>query len=130
MEVTKTLLTCSLADSLPQIIVVKGIMDEWARETGFFEKLRYNPETEYKKGMKEEQKAAIRRKMFAEHLDAAATSALRDHAALTVKLLCSLCFIPEEDADKYSLADMLRPLRDLWNDEGMRDFFMSFARGR
>ena len=128
MKVEKTLLTCSIPEFLSQTMIVKGILDEWLEVTQFIEKLRYTPE--YDDEATDEEKKAVRRKAFGEHLNAALNSALVDHPNLTAKLLCAMCFIPETDIDQYKPVDLFAPIKDMIADEELRNFFMSFMKNR
>lgn len=128
MKVEKTMLTCSIPEFLSQSIVIKGILSEWLDATDFIAKLRYTPE--YQDGMSEEERMEVKRRAFGEHLDAAITSAFSDHPQLTSKLICALCFIGEKDADQYRIVDLIQPIKDMFADEEMRSFFISFLKSR
>lgn len=128
MKVKKSLLSCSFTEALPQIIAFKDAVDEWAKETGFFEKLRFQYVQDETKTAEENDIA--RRAEFAGRLNSALSSALVDYPALTTRVVCAFFFIPEKDIEKYSLADLLTPILETVNDKRFLDFFMRFAPAR
>lgn len=120
----KTLANCTPREFMRQTVKLRKPFSEWLEKTGISEFRKRRPEGLDEMAVDEQTKALTLQSR--RNLQDMLFTAFEKDEEGTLNVLALCCFVEPEQADEYTMAEYIKAVLDMLNNEVVRDFFMLF----
>ena len=124
----KHLGNCKPREFMQQCVKLRGPFTAWLEKTGIPEIRARKPEGF--DAMSDEEKAEAIRVQGSENMGEILAAALEKDFDGTVDVLALCCFTEPDKIDEHPMAEYLRAVLEMFNDEAVRAFFTLYLRPR
>lgn len=118
----KNLANCTPTEFMKQTVKLRGVIKNWAENSGFAEIRKRKPEGYENMTGKEKTEAMNAQAM--ENISDMLYAAIEKDPEGTLKVMALCCFVEPEDVDSHPISEYLKGIMEMFNNEVVRSFFL------